>query len=114
MTKDAFSYFTGLTSPNDAQTTSCYQILYFSPAGISIYQAQNKEQVDKLIEVWNRFHELTNSDNNYLIQYVEPVSTDSADRDMPPRPQDLKPLPIVMPDSPEDAQKLKAYLDGDS
>jgi len=107
---------TCLNTKEDAQTTSCYQILNFTSTGIIIYQTTCSKELETLLEVWTRFFELTNSPNQLLVQYVEPfpINLPIPAMDMPPRPQDLDPLTVAMPDSPEDAQKLKAYLDGDS
>ena len=106
---------TCLNTKEDAQTTSCYQILNFTSTGIIIYQTTCSKELETLLEVWTRFFELTNSPNQLLVQYVEPLPTNLSipTMDMPPRPRDLEPLTLEMPDSPEDAQKLQAYHDGE-
>ena len=86
----------------------CYQIIiqvYNQP--VSIFTFKTHLEVNSFLE-----------ENNFpgqppIIQYVEHLSYPVPQMDMPPRPQDMEPLPLAMPNSPKDAQKLKAYLDGE-
>jgi hypothetical protein len=115
MIEDNFNYFRGISSIEDAQTGSCYQMLYFSPTGISVYQTQHKEHVEILIDVWNKFHELTGSNNKFLVQYIEPISIETPipEMNMPPRPKDKSSDLSSITASKEDATKLGQFLDGD-
>ena len=89
----------------------CYQVIiqvYNQP--VSIFTFKTHLEVNSFLEE-NNFSSF--SGPNPIVQYVEHLSYPVPQMEMPPRPQDMEPLPLAMPDSPSDAQKLQGYLDGE-
>ena len=104
------SYPTPSPNMQEFDKAPCYQVIvkeYHMP--LSIFQFKDHTEVNSFIDRQRKAFA-----RDPIIQYVEHLPYPAPQMEMPPRPQDLEPLAIVMPDSPEDAQKLKAYLDGDS
>jgi len=72
-----------------------------------IYQFKTSQEAAEFVVLHNT------GDYKPIIQYIAPLDVPIPEMDMPPRPQDLEPLPMAIPEDPADAQKLKAYLDGE-
>ena len=86
----------------------CYQIIiqvYNQP--VSVFTFKTHLEANSFLE------QNILPGQNPIIQYVEHLDYPIPQMEMPPRPQDMEPFPVVLPASNEDAQKLKAYLDGD-
>ena len=94
--------------PEETLPHSCYQVITFQAHGMPcIYQFKTSQEAAEFVVLHNT------GDYKPIIQYIAPLDVPIPEMDMPPRLQDLNPLTVAMPDSPEDAQKLKAYLDGE-
>lgn len=95
--------------PEEALKHSCFQVITFQACAIPcIYQFKTSHEAAEFIVDLPR-----GVIKPPLIQYATPLNVPIPEMDMPPRPQDLEPLPVTMPEDPVDAQKLKGYLDGE-
>ena len=91
-------------TPADALTHGCYQIVTFEARGLpSVYQFKTSREAAEFVVLNN------NGDYTPVIQYIEPLDVPIPEMDMPPRPQDLEPMPTPQTscnssDSVEDSQ----------
>ena len=93
-----------LFTPADALTHGCYQVVTFEARGLpSVYQFKTSREAAEFVVLNN------NGDYTPVIQYIEPLDVPIPEMDMPPRPQDLEPMPTPQTscnssDSVEDSQ----------
>ena len=90
--------------PEETLSHSCYQVITFEARGMpSVYQFATSEEAAEFIVIH------TNSDYKPVIQYINPLDVPIPEMDMPPRTQDLEPMPAPQTacnssDSMEDSQ----------
>ncbi len=93
-----------LFTPEESLSHSCYQVITFEARGMpSVYQFATSQEAAEFV-ILHASH-----DYKPVIQYIAPLDVPIPEMDMPPRPQDLEPMPTPQTscnssDSVEDSQ----------